>query len=360
MVFTYCILWIALLTSTGGLVIGQTWMSGLGLLLAALAALLLRPKTASVVEAVVEPLVVEEPPLSVEPLLLEVLPTWSQNLGQVRTLVQTNIGQLFGRFDALGQRLGQTLASSEQVIGGDGMSTSLRQAQERLNEVVQAFHDASRHKAHLLTTIEYLNDYASELQAMAKRVQDIASQTNLLALNAAIEAARAGEHGRGFSVVADEVRKLSTLSAETGQRMGEKVGEINQAIRSTVGAAQEMAGYETSNLQYLDQIAGQVMHSLGLNLKELSETSARLQQDARTTQGDIEQIVVGLQFQDRTDQMLDHLQTDLQRLQQAVISQDPCLADPQRWLRELRQHFTTDEERHGQRRKAASSDVTFF
>ena len=359
MVFAYCALWIAILITFAGLALGQTWLAVCGAGLGAVTAVFLRPRPAAPV-APAEPIETSLPAPAVEPLLLEVLPTWSQNLGQVRDVVQDNIRQLFNSFDSLGQRLAQTLHNSEQVLGGDGMGTSLRQAQQRLNEVVQAFHDASQHKTQLLATIEHLNDYASELQGMAKRVQDIASQTNLLALNAAIEAARAGEHGRGFSVVADEVRKLSTLSAETGQRMGEKVGEINQAIRSTVSAAQQMAGNEQSNLEYLDQIAGQVMQGLNTNLTELSETSALLQQDARTTQTDIEQIVVGLQFQDRTDQMLDHLQNDLQRLRQAVIDQDPCITDPQRWLSDLRKHFTTDEERHGQRRKAVVSDVTFF
>ncbi len=359
MVFAYCTLWIGIAIVPAGLALGQPWLAAGGCALAGAAALFLRPRPAPPVSAPAQVEEVVSAP-AVEPLLLELLPTWSQNLSQVRGLVQDNIRQLFERFDSLSQRLRQSLSSSEQVIGGDGMGSSLRQAQARLNEVIQAFHGASAHKAELLGTIEHLNDYASELQAMAQRVQDIASQTNLLALNAAIEAARAGEHGRGFSVVADEVRKLSTLSAETGQRMGAKVGEINQAIRSTVSAAQQMAGTEQSNLNYLDQIAGQVMQSLNQNLAELSATSEQLQQDTRTTQSDIEGIVVSLQFQDRSDQMLDHLQNDLQRLRQAVVDQDPIVTDPQRWLRDLRQQFTTDEERQGQRRSAPVSDVTFF
>lgn len=360
MFLAYSILWTAIVIALIGLGTGQSWLAIGGVLLGAAAAVFLRPQPARPIEESRE--VIETPPPAIqpEPLLLNVLPTWDQSLGQVRGLLQDNIRQLFARFDSLTNRLNETLNHSEQVIGGDGMGSSLRQAQTSLNEVVQACRTASEHKNQLLVTIENLDNYASELQAMAKHVQDIASQTNLLALNAAIEAARAGEHGRGFSVVADEVRKLSTLSAETGQRMGEKVGEINKAIRATVSAAQEMARNEESNLDYLDQIAGQVMQSLNLNLTELSDASSLLQQDARLTQKDVEQIVVSLQFQDRTDQMLDHLQNDLKRLHQAVQSQDPIINDPQSWLRELRNNFTTHEERHGQRRNAPSADVTFF
>ena len=62
-----------------------------------------------------------------------------------------------------------------------------------------------------------------------------------------------------------------------------------------------------------------------------------------------------------TSPRVDHLQHDMQRLDQAVRAGDDRVRDPQRWLRELHQHFTTDEERHGKTRsKSSGDDVTFF
>ena len=66
---------------------------------------------------------------------------------------------------------------------------------------------------------------------MGADVAGIASQTNLLALNAAIEAARAGDAGRGFAVVADEVRTLSSRSGETGERIGRRIEQANDALQ---------------------------------------------------------------------------------------------------------------------------------
>ncbi|MFG3692269.1 methyl-accepting chemotaxis protein [Stutzerimonas stutzeri] len=359
--FAYPALWIGIATGLAGLALGSPWIAGAGSAVCVASAVFLKPRAA---RGLASPEPVAAPPAAapaVEPLLNAVLPTWDKNLGQVRDIQQNSVRQLFEHFAGLSDRLGQTLSNSDSVLGGDGMASSLRQAQNRLNEVTSAFHAASGRKAELLGTIGDLNNYASELQTMAKHVQDIASQTNLLALNAAIEAARAGDYGRGFSVVADEVRKLSTLSAETGQQMGNKVSEINQAIRATVTAAGELTTSERDNLSYLDSVAGDVMQGLGQSLNELSVTSLQLQQETRVTQATIEEIVVSLQFQDRTDQMLDHLQHDMQRLDQAVRVGDGSVSDPQRWLRELHQHFTTDEERHGKTRsKSSGDDVTFF
>ncbi len=358
----YCALYLGVVVSLVGLGIAMPWLAAAGLAVTALAGVFVRPGKAPVAEAVY----VEQTPVTLDnqPLLTALLPTWNDNLGQVRQLLGSNVSALFDRFASLVDRLQQTLNRSESVLGNNGIGDSLRTANARLDEVTSAFHAASDNRKQLLATVGHLNSYASELQSMSKHVQDIASQTNLLALNAAIEAARAGEYGRGFSVVADEVRKLSSLSAETGQRMVEKVGEINKAIQSTVGAADQLSASEESNLRYLDQVAGEIMQGLSSNLEELTQSSLQLQQDTRVTQGDIQEIVVSLQFQDRSDQMLDHLQSDMQRLQSALQSQDPIISDPQRWLKELRSQFTTDEERGGRRaagaRQAAQDDITFF
>lgn len=357
--YAYSVLWFAITLGSTGLALGWTWLIALGGIGCAGAAVFLRPGSAQPVhvEATVDNAPHSAP---LEPLIGAVVPTWNQNIGQVRDIQQTSVRELFSHFDQLSQRIALALAASEQTTGGNGMAQTLRSARSRLNEVTAAFHSASDRRGELLGTITELNSQASELLGMSKLVQDIASQTNLLALNAAIEAARAGEHGRGFSVVADEVRKLSTLSAQTGQKMTSKVADINRAIHATVTAADELATSEQANLNYLDDVAGQVMADLGQGLDELSSSSLRLQDDTRQTQAAIEQVVINLQFQDRTDQMLDHLQQDLQRLDGAVRAQDPVLADPTTWLQNLQRQFTTDEERHGKRRQAAASDVTFF
>jgi len=334
-----------------------------GFVLVAVATLALYPKKSSTENASssLTPSIIEPPPTApVETLLQVVVPRWGESIGQTRELLATNVRELFARFSNIAARLEGTLSNSESLSGNGGVGESLRDANERLREVTQAFQSSSQRKTELLNTISHLDTYASQLQHMSKRVQEIASQTNLLALNAAIEAARAGEYGRGFSVVADEVRKLSTLSAETGQGMSEKVNEINRAIQTTVAAAAELGVSEQHNLEFLDQAVTQVISRLGENLNELAESSRSLQNDARDTQHDIQGIMVSLQFQDRTDQMLDHVQADLLNLLQAVEDQDPSLNDPHAWLEKLRQRFTTAEERHGRQQPVADSEVTFF
>src|SRR5471030_1093572 len=355
--------WVGIGLSTIGLFFNQSLLIGTGLVIVAVASLALRVtqlSTSAALPALTPVPDTDETDLDLHKLLPVVAPSWSAGIGQSRDLLQANISELFQRFASIATRLEGGLHNSEGILGSGGVGESLRDANQRLHEVTQSFEASSRRQHDLLDTISHLGDYASQLQHMAKRVQEIASQTNLLALNAAIEAARAGEYGRGFSVVADEVRKLSTLSAETGQGMDAKVNEINHAIHSTVAAAEELGISEQHNLEFLNTAVTEVMSRLGANLTDLSESSRSLQNDARDTQHDIQEIMVSLQFQDRTDQMLDHVQADLRHLIKAVEDQDASLQDPQAWLERLRQRFTTAEERHGRPQAVADSEVTFF
>ena len=346
----------------GGMFFGQPWANIVGLLLIALAATLWGPrKIVSPTEPHLEHhLPLEQPPHPLEQLLPVVMPSWTDSLQQSRRLLSDNIGGLLGRFTDISQRLQASLDQSEDVLTSGGLGENLRDANQRLQGVTEAFTASSHRQQEFLATIGHLGSYTGELQQMARHVQEIASQTNLLALNAAIEAARAGEFGRGFAVVADEVRKLSRLSAETGRSMDSKVGEINQAIQSSIEAANELSTEEQQNLARLEQVLSEVISGLGDNLDALDAASRNLQGNARSTQDDIHAVMVALQFQDRADQMLDHLQTDLLQLLDAVERRDQRLHDAQAWLARLRERFTTSEERAGHSQAATTSDVTFF
>ncbi|MBI1775096.1 MAG: HAMP domain-containing protein [Proteobacteria bacterium] len=89
-------------------------------------------------------------------------------------------------------------------------------------------------KAH--GTVQSLANEAQKIGEVVQLISDIASQTNLLALNATIEAARAGEAGKGFAVVAAEVKSLATQTAKATDDIGQRIGQIQGATKSTVDA----------------------------------------------------------------------------------------------------------------------------
>ena len=353
-----------LLTLTAGVAAWYHWAlllvpAALGMLVPL--SLLWRQPTA----VVTEPAVFQAPePQSspLPPLLDSILPLWGQSLGQARELLQKNITGLLAEFEALICQIDDNLQRTSALTTGNSdraVSAMLVDTRQRLEQVSRDIRQRAQSKTHFIDTINGLEKFTGELTTMAVSVRKIADQTNLLALNAAIEAARAGEAGRGFAVVADEVRSLSQSSGQTGVQISDKARIIGEAMAQTVSAAGEMGKADQDSLETLDGTIDSVLARFERTTEGLSDSARELEEQARSTQASIQQIVVNLQFQDRVEQILEHIQSDCQRLHQALASDDVQALDHHRWTQRLRASFTTREERApGRARK--EEDVTFF
>ncbi len=299
--------------------------------------------------------------------LPQVLQAWQKQLDVVSGLVQRNIEGVVSDFTLLMARLDEENRTSASLFGKEvtqhvSVTQVLTRANEALAGVIAAFDGARADKGRLQGAINELGQYMQELNSMAAGVQRLASQTNLLALNAAIEAARAGEAGRGFAVVADEVRTLSSQSGQTGREIGGKVTLVTQAISSTIHAADQLVQTDEHNLQLLDDTVGQVVGQLVHEIDEVQLAGGRLLALSNDSAEMIAQIMVRLQFQDRVNQILAHLQSDLDVIHQTLLQDLSGSFDLAVWERQFRERFTTDEEHQGRVAgyTAPSSEVTFF
>ncbi|MCR2822279.1 methyl-accepting chemotaxis protein [Lederbergia panacisoli] len=132
------------------------------------------------------------------------------------------------------------------------------------------------------SAIRMLEEQSKDISSIIKMIRDISAQTNLLALNAAIEAARAGESGKGFAVVAAEVRKLAEQSEQSTNGIAALIEKMNENTSRTV----EAMNIVTSNVEAGIHIVGEAgysfenivesIHSVSLQIKEVSETSTEM------------------------------------------------------------------------------------
>ncbi|MXS19380.1 methyl-accepting chemotaxis protein [Pseudomonas oryzihabitans] len=308
---------------------------------------------------------------ALEALCVAVLPVWSEQIEAARVHTEQEIVSLTSRFAELADRI-HSVAGNDHG-SGDRLVSLMASSQNQLDGILQSLREALSSKGALLTEVNGLAGLTEQLKSMAKDVGDVARQTNLLALNAAIEAARAGEAGRGFAVVADEVRKLSTLSGDTGQKIGETVETVNGAIARTLELSQLHAERDTGTLNQSGETIEQVIGSFGGTTRDVVERSDALADNAAAVGGAIAEVLVALQFQDRVSQMLGHIRDDQARLERLVIERRALAAsgqplpplDTKGWLAELARTYTMAEQvavHHGKRPAAAAaeSDITFF
>jgi len=305
-------------------------------------------------------------------LCVGVLPVWSGHIEMARAHTEESITELAVRFANLSQRLDAALQASRGDNNGS-MVVLFEQSHAELNSIIASMRTALDAKATLLHEIQDLSRFIGELQTMAEEVGNIASQTNLLALNAAIEAARAGEAGRGFAVVADEVRKLSSLSGDTGKKIVAMVSTISDAITSTLNVSEQYAKEDAQ----LAVASGDVIQSVLAKLQNAADSLGRSTESLRTESqhigGEIAEVLVALQFQDRVSQVLVHVRNDLAKLEQWLqesrqqMAQGllPPPADADAWLAELATTYTMKEQAavHGGQSVATTqqeSEITFF
>ena len=312
-------------------------------------------------------------------LCSQVLPVWSGQIEMARSHMEQETIALTQRFADISQRLGESVAQLDSGGGGQGESliALLHDAQRDLDAIVSGLKNALENKVALLDEITALSAHTEELQQMAKDVGDIANQTNLLALNAAIEAARAGEAGRGFAVVADEVRKLSTLSGETGKKIGATVDTVNTAIAHSLDISKDYAEQDKALVDESSKVIGDVIARFSQAATGLAESSEHLRSESVAIGQEIDSVLIALQFQDRVSQVLNHVNQDLGKLKQKIDDEQAQQRDGEnhqpieagRWLDELSQTYTMPEQHvvHGggahKKTKAAESnggDITFF
>lgn len=313
-----------------------------------------------------------------EELKARVLPLWSRHIETARAQTEDAGNALAVRFSGINDKLAAAEAASAQAsggLGGDGgggLSGLVQTAEQDLVSIVVSLEAALQSKNKMLDQMGELTQFAGDLKRMAHDVGEIASQTNLLALNAAIEAARAGEAGRGFSVVADEVRKLSNLSGETGKRISEKTEIIATAIVATLQLAGEYAQQDDAVVKQGEVTIQNVVARFQAAALSLSEAADILHQESRGVRDEVTEVLVNLQFQDRVNQILGHVESDMKRFLALLESRRAALAggvvpepvDIAAWLADMERSYTTLEQHnnHGGRqgRMPEQSEVTFF
>lgn len=296
-----------------------------------------------------------------------VVPLWHRHIVSVQSQIREAIEALTTRFADLSAQLGR-------VSAGTGSSAALQavaQAERGLQDIGATLGKTREVTETLVAQISTIASHMSSLRQMAEQVGAIANQTNLLALNAAIEAARAGEAGRGFAVVADEVRKLSSQSADTGQHISRTIKAVDEAMEQALSLSRHTADEQQAMVQQSEATAGAIIDEFRSVTSAMQAEMQDLQQERQAVQDDLNQVLISLQFQDRINQIIEHVSADMARFDELSKTVADCgfneveMSSAEEWQAQLAASYTMLEQHQIHTGKASTKAapaqaITFF
>ncbi len=169
-------------------------------------------------------------------------------------------------------------------------------------------------------------------------------------------------------MVADEVRALSHQSGDTGEQIAQTIDKVGSALKDTL----EIVETSTLATQHIEREAEgkvqDVVARLQMVTDNLSNSTEILKAESVGIRNEISDILVSLQFQDRTGQILAQLSSafdDINHILEQDIEEGISSDRIKSIIEVLQRGYTTDEQRNnftGEEKVSGSGndEITFF
>jgi len=255
--------------------------------------------------------------------------------------------------------------------GSDGVSFS--DFVIKTSKTMEAFVDntvnTSKIAMGLVETMELIEREVQSILGILGEIEAIAKQTNMLALNAAIEAARAGEAGRGFAVVADEVRALSQRTDQFSKQIRGHMDGVHNSLSVAQNSIITVASMDMNFALQSKQSVQSTMSRIGEINQSMAGAAQNIDGFANRVSVEVNAAVTALQFQDMSNQLIEHAQRRITGVAQLVeviaagVREDARLTSGLTRARTLlREHAEREADRgHPVKQESMSSgDIELF
>jgi len=249
-------------------------------------------------------------------------------LNDAAALIESSTLELNEKFKELASgarsqsKIVQQVVDRSNSLEVDGKEISILEFSDIFNEsLADAIEKVLRISKLAISMVYSLDDAIEAIQEIEKfngRIQAINKQTNLLSLNATIESARAGEAGKGFAVVSDEVRSVSKEINILSVEMSEKIGQVGNSVRKGYETLQEVATTDMSGSIRTKDTLDILMEALINQTEEFKVILGDAAAQSEKTSQVMSNMIVGMQFQDKTMQYVQNSVNSLTDINYAI------------------------------------------
>ncbi len=281
-----------------------------------------------------------------------VLESLQRQLGEARKDIESSVNNVSAGFGGMAQRAQKAVMSSRVGNGSESDESGLiDMVKGHLLELLQEIDHSTNQSQQFMTRLLELERCLFRIEGTIENMAEVSVRARVVALNGQIESARLGLAGAGINVVAEETKSLSAQVASTSSAIGGVVSELKNELEAV---SAEMKLQVQRSIERTETSKKKVS---GL-LNELHESSRQMSNSLRETSTlseelskDISRSIVSMQFQDRVNQRICHVEESLQMLMQRASaystneSQVQARMQSDEWLSEIAKSYTMDSER---------------
>ncbi len=266
--------------------------------------------------------------ISLATMQQQVIEALAAELSRTSNFVESEADALSQRFQRLALSAQQqtarvdSLTSLAMGVEIDGKTVPVEEITKMLEDthtdIVAKMLRLSKDSMSMVYAMDALSGTVGRVEQQIVRIEQINKTMNMLALNARIEAERAGKAGATFKVVADEVRELSKSTHDLSVEMGTELTSIRDGIAGGMETLKRVATIDMTENMLAKERTEVLLSGLVRRSERLETIVADAVKESGQITADVEGMVTGIQFQDRTKQRLEHVVESLHAVERAL------------------------------------------
>lgn len=262
--------------------------------------------------------------------LTKVMPDISQYVEESAGHIVTEFRNMAGTATTQAENIEQVLELTKYVRVEDEtipFERCIDILYQPLSDAMNNIMGVSKLAMQMVLAVSKAAENIKRVEKFITEIQDITKQTNMLAMNTQIEAARAGEAGKSFQFIAGEVKNLSEDISKLSEEMQEDIHEVSDAVKESSKVVDSLANYNmVDSLSVKDRLDAVVNA-----IREQNDRYGKMLEDAvninRDNANNMNHMVLNIQFQDRTSQVIGDWISLLSQIQLYLRTQLPTSAE---------------------------------
>lgn len=267
---------------------------------------------------------------------LAILEHVTRSMPEIAHYVEENAGNIVSEFRAMA---GTATTQAENIESVLDLTKFVRVGDEAipfercidilyqpLSDAMNNILSVSKLAMQMVIAVSTAADNIKRVEKFITEIQDITKQTNMLAMNTQIEAARAGEAGKSFQFIASEVKNLSEDIKVLSEAMQKDIHEVSNAVKESSKVVDSLANYNMVGSLGAKERIDSVVDAIRDQNSKYSTLLEGAVQINRENANNMNRMVLNIQFQDRTNQIIADWVGILLHIQQYLRKEVPSHA----------------------------------